>query len=85
MPAAPPSSSKAFRILDSKSSWNGFYSVASEEQSQILSNNDLLLTESQMTCGPTYGNLTPGKKQIISLLNTPYFTNAFREGTLKRL
>jgi|TARA_R110002020_G_scaffold196775_2_gene397760 N-acetylmuramoyl-L-alanine amidase len=69
-------------ILDSKSSWTGFYSIASEEPSQILSNNDLLLTESEMTCGPTYGNLTPGKKQIVSLLNTPYFTNAFREGTL---
>jgi len=69
-------------IIDNKPSWQGFYDDASQPQSEILNNNKLLLTESTITYGGEKSNITPDNKQIVSMLNTPYFVNAFREGVL---
>jgi len=69
-------------IINTKPSWVGFYENSSQPQSTILNNNKLFLTESTISYDGEKSNLTPDNKQIVSMLNTPYFVNAFREGVL---
>ena len=47
-------------------------------------NSNLLLTEGEVNYGDGYSGETYSK-QIVSLLNTPYFTNALIEGVMKEI
>ena len=73
---------KRLNISGNKIGWKNFFKGVSGKLSNTLSNNDLFLTESEISYLDDDSGITPGGKQIISMLNTPYFTNAFREGVL---
>jgi|TARA_R110002074_G_scaffold6686_4_gene29979 hypothetical protein len=73
---------KRFNISGNKIGWKNFFNGVTGELSATLSNNDLFLTESEISYLDGDSGIVPGGKQIVSMLNTPYFTNAFREGVL---